>query len=261
MPKVKEGESEKDYIARCVPYVMNEDSSRTQEQALGLCYGLYKESKKEKNTMENEIERRTFKVELKSDSKNGAPVMRGIAAVFNSLSEDLGGFREKIAPGAFKNAIVTSDVRALYNHDPNMVLGRTKSGTLKLEETDAGLAFEVEPPDTSFARDLQVSMQRGDIDQCSFGFTVAKGGATIERSSDGILVRTINEIKELFDVSPVTYPAYTQTSCAVRDMVNLKIEEEVAEELRIKEEEERAKVIPFDNKEISKMRLQLEEVL
>ena len=262
MPKVKAGESEQDYVSRCVPYVLKEGTAKTQDQALGLCYGLYKQSKKEKKAMnENEIERRTFKVELKADSKNGAPIMRGIAAVFNSLSEDLGGFREMIAPGAFRDAIVTSDVRALYNHNPDMVLGRTKSGTLKLEENDTGLAFEVEPPDTSFARDLQVSMQRGDIDQCSFGFTVEKGGATIERSSDGILVRTINKIKALYDVSPVTYPAYAQTSCAVRDTVSLKIEEELKEELAAKEAEERSKVPEFNNGEINKMRLQLETQL
>ena len=163
-------------------------------------------------------ERRTFAVQLRAATTAGKPAIRGIAAMFNSLSEDLGGFREQIAPGAFKSALGGSDVRALFNHDPNLVLGRSTSGTLRLAETDAGLEFEVDPPDTTYARDLMACMARGDISQCSFGFQVDDGGDTWQKDSAGQWTRTIHVVSRLWDVSPVTYPAYAETSCAMRSL-------------------------------------------
>lgn len=171
--------------------------------------------------MNNDMERRAFGFEIRSvdTPEGGQPVLRGVAAVFNATSEDLGGFREMIAPGAFREALAASDVRALFNHDPNMVLGRTKSGTLRLQETDAGLEFEVDLPDTTYARDLQECMKRGDINQCSFGFSVASGGDAWETEDNGkTWLRTIRSVGRLFDVSPVTYPAYPETSCAMRSL-------------------------------------------
>ena len=152
--------------------------------------------------------------EFRVDSENDKPKMYGHAAMFDSLSEDLGGFRERIAPGAFSNSLESSDIRALFNHDSNIVLGRNKSGTLRLKEDKTGLAIEIDPPDTQAARDLIVSMQRGDISQMSFGFrTIADKWAKL----DGEWVRTLLEV-DLFDVSPVTYPAYNSTDIAVRSM-------------------------------------------
>jgi HK97 family phage prohead protease len=162
------------------------------------------------------LERRHFVVqdlEVRNSEESGTKIV-GHAAVFNSLSEDLGGFREKIEPGAFKESIKTADVRALFNHDPNFVLGRTLAGTLSLSEDDKGLAIEITPPDTQAARDLMTSMQRGDISQMSFGFrTKTDRWETI----DGEDVRTLVEV-DIFDVSPVTYPAYAETDAAVRSM-------------------------------------------
>lgn len=139
----------------------------------------------------------------------------GHAAKFDVLSEDLGGFRERIAPGAFAKTITSADIRALWNHDANIVLGRNKSGTLRLSEDAAGLAFEVDMPDTQTVRDLVMSpIERGDVNQCSFGFyTVSDKWAKV----DGEWLRTLLEV-ELFDVSPVTYPAYQQTDVAVRGL-------------------------------------------
>ena len=111
---------------------------------------------------------------------------------------------KKIAPGAFAEAIGKSDVRALWNHDPNYVLGRTKNKTLTLREDEQGLFYEVTPPDAQWARDLIESIKRGDVDQSSFAFTVEKGGDEWDEVSTPA-IRTINKIKELFDVSPVTY--------------------------------------------------------
>lgn len=152
--------------------------------------------------------------EFRVDSENDKPKMYGHAAMFDSLSEDLGGFRERIAPGAFSKSLESADIRALFNHDSNIVLGRNKSGTLRLKEDQSGLAIEIDPPDTQAARDLLVSMNRGDISQMSFGFrTIADKWAKL----DGEWIRTLLEV-DLFDVSPVTYPAYNSTDIAVRSM-------------------------------------------
>lgn len=179
---------------------------------------------KEKNSFEgDEVERRTHTVKMEVRSAGygkRSATMSGYAANFNSLSEDLGGFREQLMPGCFTDALKTSDVRALFNHDPNLILGRNVSGTLRISEDEKGLRFEVDPPETSYAKDLQISMNRGDINQCSFGFKVAEGGDSWEKQSNGSYVRSVSKVEKLFDVSPVTYPAYVSTSCAVRSLEN-----------------------------------------
>jgi HK97 family phage prohead protease len=143
-----------------------------------------------------------------------SPVISGYAAVFNRPSEDLGGFVELIQPGAFAETIKTADIRALWQHDPAIVLGRTKNGTLRLEEDAVGLRIEIDAPDTQGGRDAVASIQRGDVDQMSFGFEVVR-----EAWEQGAPVkRTLVELK-LFDVSPVTFPAYPQTSVAVRQHI------------------------------------------
>ncbi len=146
---------------------------------------------------------------------NQARHLVGYAAVFNELSEDLGGFQEKITPGAFTNTIQDADVRALFNHDPNIVLGRTKSGTLALSEDEKGLRIDVTLPDTQAANDLVISVERGDIDQMSFGFRVVQDQWLQEGDQT---TRILIEV-ELFDISPVTFPAYPQTSVQARDLM------------------------------------------
>lgn len=136
----------------------------------------------------------------------------GYASVFNTWSEDLGGFREMVKPGAFTKTIKESDVRALFNHDSNYVLGRNQAGTLLLEEDAKGLKIEIDPPDTQWARDLGVSIDRGDISQMSFSFSTVKDEWN---TKDGQNDRSLVEVR-LFDVSPVTYPAYPQTVVGVR---------------------------------------------
>lgn len=153
----------------------------------------------------------------KDTDGNDVAKISGYAAKFNAESEDLGGFREIIQPGAFKNALLKSDTRALFNHDSNMVLGRVSAGTMTLKEDNTGLFMEVTPPDTQFARDLLVSLERGDIKEQSFGFTV-KTDSWEEDRETGKTVRTLIEINELFDVSPVTFPAYPDTTVAKRSL-------------------------------------------
>lgn len=162
----------------------------------------------------SEIERRFVASQLRSISDE-KPVIVGYAAVFNKYSEDIGGFRERIAPGAFSN-VLGDDVRALFNHDNDMVLGRSKSGTLKMQQDETGLLVEITPPDTQLARDLMELMKRGDVDQMSFAFRTGKDTWAIDE--EGNVERTILEFKALYDVSIVTYPAYPDTSVALRGL-------------------------------------------
>ncbi len=151
--------------------------------------------------------------ELRVAAAAGQPRIGGYAAVFNQLSEDLGGFREQIGPGAFAR-VLRDDVRALFNHDPSLVLGRTRAGTLRLTEDDHGLGYEVDPPATRAAEDVLELMRRGDVTQSSFAFTVLRDEWQL--LPDGTAIRTVLEVERLYDVSVVTYPAYPQTSSAVR---------------------------------------------
>jgi HK97 family phage prohead protease len=123
------------------------------------------------------MEVRAFATEVRAspvEDGSGALRFEGYAALFNSWSQDLGGFRELIAPGAFTKALTADDVRMLMIRDPNDVLGRNRSGTLMLSEDDRGLRFEVTAPKPQWARDLHESVKRGDIDQCSFGFRTVR---------------------------------------------------------------------------------------
>ncbi|OWW45807.1 peptidase U35 [Enterococcus hirae 81-15-F4] len=153
----------------------------------------------------------------RSNEETQTRTISGYAAVFNSptrLWEDLD---EVIAPGAFSRAVSSSDVRCLFNHDWSNVLGRTKSGTLRLSEDERGLKFEVDLPDTTIARDLIKSMERGDINQCSFGFIPTE--ETWDYNSTPML-RTIHEV-ELYEVSIVPLPAYEDTEAALRSKEDL----------------------------------------
>lgn len=176
-------------------------------------------AKKKKRTSLGDIERRFISGELRAQGEGDDRRIIGYAAVFNSLSEDLGGWKEMIEPGAFADTILADDIRGLYNHQPTMVLGRNKAGTLILVEDEVGLRYEIIPPDTSYARDLLVSIDRGDVNQSSFGFAVPRGGDVWidPTESQPFPIRKVRKAK-LFDVSPATFPAYPVTSVAVRDI-------------------------------------------
>lgn len=165
------------------------------------------------------VERRSFAITgIETRGDGGLPKLRGHAAVFSSLSQPIadwfGSFRERIAPGAFADSIAKDDIRALWNHDSGHVLGRTAAKTLDLSEDETGLFVDIKPPATTWARDLLVSIERGDVSQMSFGFRVPKNGDTwdIENGED---VRTLKKIC-LLEVSAVTFPAYTQTDIGAR---------------------------------------------
>ncbi len=140
--------------------------------------------------------------------------IEGYAALFNSDSIDLGGFIETIRPGAFARALrERQDVRALINHDSNLLLGRVNSGTLALTEDSKGLRFVCDLPATSYARDLVEQIGRGDISGCSFGFIPKKDAWPSANRRELVDVN-------LIDCGPVTFPAYPETSVAARAALN-----------------------------------------
>jgi HK97 family phage prohead protease len=162
---------------------------------------------------------KTAELRVLRDGDN-LPKIEGYAAVFNKNSEDM-GFIERIAPGAFKKSLKTSDVRALFNHDSNIILGRISAGTLDLKEDKKGLFMSVTPPDTQLVRDMVLSpIERGDITQQSFGFNI-KSDEWKDLDKD-VPIRTITEVDNIFDVSPVTFPAYPDTEVALRSLDNIK---------------------------------------
>lgn len=156
--------------------------------------------------------------ELRAAREGQPAVIAGYAAVFGRRSETLGGiFVEEIAPGAFDD-VIGQDVRGLFNHDANFLLGRTTSGTLRLRIDDRGLAYEIDAPDTQTVRDLVLSpLSRGDMTGSSFAFRVADGGDTW-REEDGLVIRTIYKVGQLRDVGPVAYPAYPDATAAQRSL-------------------------------------------
>ncbi|MCE5270828.1 HK97 family phage prohead protease [bacterium] len=178
------------------------------------------------NEEKNQIERREIPLQLEiRQNDTGKRVVRGYAAKFNAWSETLGGwYREKIQPGAFANSLKANDVRSFFNHDPNFVIGRMSAGTLSLLEDVEGLFMEAELPDTQWARDLAVSIERGDITGQSFQFrVVAQAWKEPDKGGNQIAERTLIEV-DLIEVGPVAVPAYPDTTVALRSLEQYKAE-------------------------------------
>ena len=181
--------------------------------------------------MTDQIERRYVPmgvepIELKERSA-ASPLIKGISPPFNSKSEDLGGFREVFLPSAFDKVVGRHrndprgglDTVALFDH-AGQPIGRTTNDTLRLSVTDRGLAYSIDPPDTTLGRDITTLVRRGDLYGASFAFTLPAGGKgeTWSNEPDGTALRTISEVDGLWDVSIVTRPAYPQSSAALRSL-------------------------------------------
>ena len=149
-----------------------------------------------------------------AQTEGEAPKIVGYAARFNQLSDVLGNFREQIQPGFF-DGIEADDVRALFNHDPNQILGRTKSGTARVGVDEKGLWYEVELPKS--ADSLREAVERGDIDQSSWGFFLKKDSWEKREGTDK-QHRVLLDVEMVFDASPVTFPANPDTTVAKRSL-------------------------------------------
>ena len=164
----------------------------------------------EDNQQHKDAEKRTMGTIEVRESEGDEMTLEGYAAVYNSET-DLGHFREVIKPGAFDD-VLDNDVRALINHDPNLILGRTNNGTLELSVDERGLKYKVKLGNQQYAKDFYESVKRGDISQSSFAFTIDKQSWNEERT-----VRSVDKVRQLLDVSPVTYPAYAAATVQARD--------------------------------------------
>lgn len=161
-----------------------------------------------------EMFERRFTEEVRA-TEEGALV--GYAAVFNSRSHDLGGFQEVLLPSAFDRTLEEyPDILALVEHDKNKVLGRTKNGTLRIRPDEHGLRVEIDPADTSYARDIMELVRRGDVAGMSFRFKPFAGGTSVDMSQNPPL-RTLSSVR-LKEVSVVVEPAYPETEVALRDL-------------------------------------------
>ncbi|EYT55797.1 hypothetical protein H490_0103935 [Leucobacter sp. UCD-THU] len=178
------------------------------------------------------FERRAFSladIQIRAaDDSAGRLHFTGRSVVYDSLSEDFGGWQEVIRPGAATRTLQQDpDVRFLLNHDANLLLGRTASGTLRLTEDDNGVLVDSDMADVSYARDLAVLIERGDLNQMSFGFWITND------SWSG----SLHEVREFDldggDVSAVTFPAYAQTSAELRALARKRIDEERARPLAL----------------------------
>jgi HK97 family phage prohead protease len=170
--------------------------------------------------MSEDIERRIFDEETEiraAAGEDGKRNIEGYAVMFNSMSRDLGGFRERFLPTAFDAVLRTNpDVVALFNHDYNLILGRTRAGTLRIYSDTKGLGYVIQPP--ASRGDVIEAIDRGDVRGSSFAFTVTKKGGDAWMDEGGVLVREVRNVAKLFDVSPVVNPAYPDTSVARRSM-------------------------------------------
>ena len=185
--------------------------------------------------MEKEL--RQLQIDYKTDTESRT--IEGVSIVFNVLSNDLGGFREMIAPEAVEGVIENSDIFFLYNHTKDRgFLARSKngSGSLKTEVKEDGVHFSFEAPHTALGDEALEYLRRGDVNQCSFAFAVDTD--LWEKQADGTYIRTITKFKRLYDMSLVDTPAYSQTSACAR-FAEIQEEERIANEKAMQEAEER----------------------
>ena len=174
------------------------------------------------------FERRFVQITQRATGDEENPIIEGDAAVFNQEVQIGGWFREKIRQGAFARVLSENpDVIAAYNHDWNIVLGRTSAGTLTLRETQSGLHYEtkINTKDTE-AMNVYQKVKRGDVPQASFAFTVRREEWTKPASKTELALREVIEVDKLFDVGPVAFGAYPQASASARSQAQTFQQEE-----------------------------------
>lgn len=235
LPKPQKGQKKDDFIKSCMANGIMNDEYSDEKQRYAVCNSLW--TKEEENNMgkENICELRTYPIELRISEENGKERITGFGAVYNSRSEDLGGFTEIIVPGCFKRSLKENkDIKSYINHDPNKILGRTSAGTLNIKDDEKGIYYEADPPNTSYANDLKESMKRGDIKHSSFSFITVKDRWENE---SGKQVRYLEDA-DIFELGPVTDPAYLGSSSSVKYRSADKVYEEHMEEIKESEKQE-----------------------
>lgn len=238
LPKPNDGETHDEWIDRCMSNPTMTNDYDDNDQRLAVCNTIWDDSRsttpKSKAAMKPERlalanEMAEVRVAKRADGHDEPHEIRGYAAVFYDgspktefkLFDDM---VERIMPGAFDDVLAGKpDVRGLFNHDPDHVLGRTSAGTMVLAVDDKGLSYRIELGDTTIAQDVGKHVQRGDIDGSSFAFRVQSQQF---RTEDGIDIREIEKVEPLYDCGPATYPAYEGTAAGFRAT------EDIAREVR-----------------------------
>jgi HK97 family phage prohead protease len=259
IPKPEKNELYSDFIARSMSHVVMLREYPDERVRHNVCQRLWADyqSSDHKETYDpvkalnesSSIERRIMPPDSSEFRVDGddKPKLKGYAAKFGKFT-DLGWFREKIQSGAFDEAIEDGDVRCLKNHNPDLILGRTTSGTLNLSTNTVGLRFEDDLPDTGVGRDIREEVRRGDITGCSFAFTVAED-VWKYFEDDKPPERIIVKIGKLFDVGPVTYPAYPDTTVAARSLDAFRSIENPSEQSEEEQEEAQPKELDFNQQQ------------
>ena len=222
LPEPQADETHDEFMDRCMSGLAEEYPDDDQRYA--ICEGQWGADKK---TAQGQIERRFTAAEAGElrieERENGNPGIKGLGAIYYDGTPRTEftlypGMVEHIRPGAFAEVLRSEpDVRALFNHDPNCVLGRTANDTMLLKSTRRGLEYDIEPADTQQARDVVALVRRGDVTGSSFSFMIPPDGEKWEHDDERDLdVRTIVKVSRLFDVGPVTFPAYEATEAALR---------------------------------------------
>lgn len=167
------------------------------------------------NTTFGELRNFTAEVRQLEEGEEGAKVQKivGKPTIYNSLSDDLGGFRERFLPHSFQRTLNERNVKSFWNHNSDYVLGSCAAGTMTLRDTDSGLDYEATPPNTQWWADRKISLDRGDVNQMSIMFRAREDRWILD--DDGVIIREIIDA-DLYEVSPVALPAYPQTSVSLR---------------------------------------------
>gem|GEM_PF-927228 len=235
LPKPQKGQKKQDFLDSCMANSVMNNEYPSEKQRYAICNSLWQ--KKEENNMdkENICELRTYPIELRISEENGKEKITGFGAVYNSRSVDLGGFTEIVMPGCFERSLKENkDIKSYFNHDPNKILGRTSAGTLKVKDDKNGVHYEADPPNTTYANDLKESMKRGDVKHSSFAFQVIKDKW---EEKNGEHTRYLEDA-DIFELGPVTDPAYLGSNSKVRYRSAEKVYEEYLKKESLQRAEE-----------------------
>lgn len=223
LPEPQDDETEDEWMDRCMANDTMNEEYPDDSQRYAVCADMWenKDDDSGDNAMSDKLERRHAgfdQLELREEGE-GPGTLEGHAAVFNEdtfIDDLLGGFNERIEPGAFAD-VLGDDIRGLFNHNPDHLLGRTEAGTLELKEDDTGLWMQLELPDTPIGRQVATSVKRGDITGQSFSFMVAEQSWHENDNEDEPDLRVIHKYSRVDDVGPVTFPAYEATDIDVAE--------------------------------------------
>lgn len=215
LPGPNAGESRGEFLARCEEDITMTTEFPDPKERQAVCEQAWDSARSRSRPPEKEISKRLLPqkgAEVRARKDGDRMIVEGYGAVFNSLSEDLGGFREIIRPGAFRESLAEgADVLGLVDHDVRALLGRTGSGTMRVWEDDKGLWYEIDVPDTTPGRDAVVSIGRRDIRGSSFAFTLRGDEADEWNWEVDPPIRTLRNV-DVWDTGPVANPAYGSTT-------------------------------------------------